>query len=336
MTVYAVGGEADCYTVVSGQAYGHETTGGGTSYATNRYINTAARGGMKVEQGVSEIELMFSANVTSAYIHAHLYQEAVAGTVNDWIQIKQLDGDPAFRIGLNSDGTWSAYKYSGATWSAALASTAGSVISAGGAQIDIYINVHASTGEFRVYKDGTEVLTFTGDTSIDNSNFGRVHFKGQTGTANELIVSQVIAASESTIGWVLATLSPDGNGANTAWTGSYTDIDEFVLDTGDYIEAIATNLVETSTVSNINAAYSTYNVKALAVGVHASNDSGSVVSDLQAAVRVSSTNYFSPNLSLPKDGLNYSKQYIWETNPNTSAAWSQTTVNAVEVGVKSV
>lgn len=328
MAVYVVGGEADCFYPVTGQTYNTSTTAG-------TYVSNASRGAMKVEQAVSELELNFSANVSTAYIHMYLHQEVVAGAVDDWIQIKQLDGDPAFRIGLNADGTWDFDKYSGAGW-VNLGTTSSAVVSAGAAAIDLYINVHASTGEFRVFKDGTEIGTFTGDTSIDNSTFGRIHFKGQTGTANELHVSQVIASSESTIGWVLVTLSPDGNGANTSWTGSYTDIDEFALNTADYIEAIATNLVETSTLSNINAAYSTYNVKAVGVAMRASNDSGSVISDLQACVRVSSLNYFSPNLGLPKDGSDYSLQYIWETNPNTSAAWSQAAVNALEAGVKSV
>jgi hypothetical protein len=187
-----------------------------------------------------------------------------------------------------------------------------------------------------VFKDGTEVFTFSGNTNIDNATFGRIHFKGQSGTANELNVSQVIFSNESTLGWVLATLNPDGNGFNTAWTGSYTDIDEFVLDTNDYIEAIAVNLVETSTVTNINGAYSTYNVKAVVVAMRASNDTGSVIADLQAAIRTASTNYFSPNLSLPKDGTDYSRQYVWDVNPNTAAAWSQASVTAIEVGVKSV
>lgn len=328
MAVYAVGGEADCFYPVTGQTYNTSTTGG-------HFVSTASRGAMKVEQAVSELELNLSSNITTGYIHMYLHQEVVAGAVDDWIQIKQLDGDPAFRIGLNADGTWDFDRYTGAAWSN-LGTTSVSVVSAGAAAIDLYIKVDATVGEFRVFKDGTEIGTYTGNTSIDNANFGRIHFKGQTGALNELHVSQVIVSSESTIGWVLATLSPDGNGANTGWTGSYTDIDEFALNTADYIEAIATNLVETSTVSSINAAYSTYNVKAVGVAMRASNDSGSVISDLQACVRVSSINYFSPNLALPKDGADYSLQYIWETNPNTSAAWSQAAVNAVEVGVKSV
>jgi hypothetical protein len=328
MALYAVGGEADTFYPVSGQTYGHTTTAG-------RFVSNASRGALIVTQGTSEMLLDFNANVTEAWIHMYLYQETVAGNVDGWIQIKKLDGSDAFRINLNSDGTWDVQAYQGSTW-VNLFTTASSQISNSAAAFDLYLKVNGSTGEATLYKDGVSQGTFSGDTSLDNASFGRLHFYGQTGGSNELNISQIIVASESTIGWVLMTLSPDGNGANTAWTGTFADIDEFTLNTADYIEAIATNLVETSTATNINAAYSTYNVKGVAVGIRASNDSGSVISDLQAAVRVGSTNYFSPNLGLTKDGTDYSKYYIWENNPATSAAWAQAAVNALEIGVKSV
>lgn len=328
MAIYAVGGEADTFYPVSGQTYAHSTTAG-------RFVSNASRGALVVTQGTSELNLDFNGNVTEAWIHMYLYQEAVAGNVDGWIQIDKLDGSEAFRINLNSDGTWDVEAYRGSTW-VNLFTTGSSQLTNSAGAFDLYIRVNSSTGEATLYKDGVSQGTFSGNTSIDNASFGRLHFFGQTGGANELFVSQVIVSNESTIGWVLATLAPDGNGANTGWTGSFTDIDEFILDTNDYIEAIATNVIETSTVSNINAAYSTYNVKAVAVGVRASNDSGSVISDIQAALRVGSTNYFSPNLGLPKDGTDYSRYYIWETNPATSAAWAQAAVNSLEAGVRSV
>lgn len=330
MGIYAVGGEEDCFYPVSGQAFATETTAG-------RYVSTLSRGAMKVTQATSEIEVNLSANITTGYLHWYMYQEVADSNVDDWIQIKKLNGDPAFRICLNSDGTWAVQKYSGAAWSADLATSSGAVLSSAAAYIDVKIVVHASTGEFRIYKDGTEILTYTGDTSIDNTSFGRVHFKGQTGATKEMNISQFIAASESTIGWKLATLTPSGNSAtNTAWTGDYTSIDEFPLSTSDYIESDTTGQVETYSASDIDAAYSAYNVKALVVAARASNDSGSAISDIQFAVRTASTNYFSSNAGLTKDGTDYSVQGIFETNPNTSVAWTQAQVNGAEIGVKSV
>lgn len=329
MAVLAVGGEADCWEPVTGQDYAYDTTSG-------HYESTVSRGGMKVTQAVSEIELITSQALAEGYIHMYLYQEAVAGAVADWIQIKKANGDPAFRISLNADGTWSAQKYKSAAWSADLAATAGSVIANDGAAFDVYIKVDGTAGEFRIYKETVEILTFTGDTSIDNLTFGRIHFKGQTGGANELSVSQVILADESTLGWKLATLNPSGNGVNTQWTGDYTDVDEFVYDDTDFIEALTTGLIETSAMSDLSALLGSFNVKALAFATRAENDSGSSINDIQAALRISGTNYFSANLGLPKDGTDHSVQTIFATNPATSGSWSQSVVNALEAGLKSV
>lgn len=329
MTIYAVGGEEDCFYPISGQAFATETTSG-------RYVANLSRGAMKVTQGTSEIEINLSANITTGWLHWYMYQEIADSNVDDWIQIKKLNGDPAFRICLNSDGTWAVQKYSGAAWSADLAVSASAVLSSAAAYIDVKIIVHASTGEIRIYKDGTEVVTYTGNTSIDNTNFGRVHFKGQTGATKEMNISQFIAASESTVGWKLATLTATGNGANTAFTGDYTAIDEFPLNVSDYVESDTTGQVETYTASDIDSAYSTYNIKAVSVASRAANDSGSTITDVQFALRTAATNYFSSNAGLTKDGTDYSVQQIWETNPNTTAVWTQSEVNGLEFGVKSV
>lgn len=329
MAIYFAGGEEDCFYPISGQVFATETTSG-------RYVANLSRGAMKITQGTSEIEGNFSTDITTGWIHMYMYQEVADSNVDDWIQIKKKNGNPAYRICLNSDGSWAVQKYSGAAWSADLAVTSGAVLSSAGAYIDIKIIVHASTGEIRIYKDGTEVLTYTGDTSIDNSSFGRIHFKGQTGATKEMNISQVIVASENTVGWKLATLYATGNGANTAWTGDYTAIDEFPLNVSDYIESDTAGQVETYTASDIDAAYSTYNVKAVVIAARAANDSGSTITDLQFALRTGGTNYFSSNSGLTKDGTDYSVQQIWETNPNTTAVWTQAEVNGAEIGVKSV
>lgn len=330
MSIYAVGGEADCFEPVSGQTYATETTSG-------RFEANASRGAMRITQASSELELYFpGGNVTEAYIHMYLYQEAVT-TENDWIRIKTVANGNAFRIGLESDGRWSLYKYSGGSFGTALVTSASPVVVSGLATIDIYLKRHATTGEFSVYKDGTLVVSYTGDTTGDAANFGRIHWKGLTGATNELNLSQVIIASENTIGWKLQTNYPNSNSAtNTAWTNDYTAVDEFAYDSGDYIETNSTGQVETYGATDINAAYATYNVKALVIATRASNDSGSAVADIQGALRVSATNYFSANLSLTKDSAEHSVQAIFETNPNTAAAWSQAAVNAAEIGLKSV
>jgi hypothetical protein len=327
MSILAVGGEADCFYPIVSQNFAFESTAG-------RFESTASRHAMKIAQNVSEIELNFPSNLSMAWIHFYMYQETANQTVADWIQIKRKDGAPAFRIGLTSTGFWSLQKFIGSAWIVLVTSTS-SVLDTAAANIDIFINISA-TGTFSVYKDGVIVVTYSGDTTIDNTNFGRIHFKGQTGTTNEMNISQCIIADESTLGFKLITQTPNAAGSNSGWTGDYTLIDDTTLDTADYIETNVVGVTSTFNTSNINTLYSSYNVKAVTVAARGSNDSGSAISDTQAALRISTTNYFSPNLGLTKDGTDYSIQYTWNTNPATLGVWDQTTANAMESGVKSV
>lgn len=325
MAVYFVGGEADTFMPVSGQTYAWSSTGG-------RFEANASRGAMQIDKGVSEIEAFFSANQTEAWMHMYLYYEDPAAEAN-FIVFKTLAGADAYRIEQEAGGEWTIAKWDGGTW-VDLDTSAAAVLSNAAAAIDIHILRHASTGIFRVYKDGVVVCEFLGDTETDEANFGRIRWGGH---ATELLfVSQVAASDEAMIGWKVATMHATGNGANTAMDGDFNDIDEAALNVADFIEADATNEIETFTNQDLNVAYAAYNVKAVGVGIHASNDSASAVNDLQAALRVGGSNFFSANVSLPKDGTNYSRQAIFLTNPNTSNPWSQAEANGAEFGVKSV
>lgn len=328
MTLLAIGGEAECFDPVSGQAYAFEATGG-------RFISTASRYAMKVQQAVSEITLSLPSNQTEIWMHAYIYQEAVGAS--DYIYFKTLAGALGWKIALESDGRWSVYKRSGAAWGSALATSASSVVVSGGAQIDVHLKVHAS-GTFNVYKNGSIVVTFAGDTTGDAANTGLIHFFGQTSSSNDMDLSQVIVTDTvDTRGWVLATLTPNGAGTTNAWTGAYTDIDDTTYDEADYLSVTTTAALATFAASNIDSAYTGATVKAVAVALRAEIDIASAVTSLKAALRVSGTDYLSSTLSGPtNDAVSHSGQAIWETDPSTSSAWaSLSAVNAAEVGLKS-
>lgn len=328
MAVYAVGGEADTFSLGVSMAYAHESTAG-------RFEPNLSRGAMLVTQGASEIYLPFGTNLSDFWMHMRLYQENAPASTDNYFYFRNAAGtEDEYRIKINSDGTWTVERYKASTYTA-LGTSASAILVNGAADIDIHVTRNLTTGVFAIYKNGVNVFNFTGDTDTTSAP-GMVYFEGMTGSSNEMNVSQVIIADESTIGWKLHTLPPTGNGANTAWTNDYLNVDEFVYDNTDFIETNSVGVLETYTTGGINAAYSTYNVKAVAVAARMSNDSGSAVADVQMAVRTGGSNYTSPNTSLTKDGNEYSRQYVWNANPNTSGAWTQSQVNAAEIGVKSV
>lgn len=328
MTVYAVGGEADTFSLVSGHTFAHETGGG-------RYDANLSRGAMLVTNAVSEIYLPFGTTLTSAWVHMRVYQETLAAGTS-YISFRNAAGDETeYRLNIDASGFITVERFKSASYTA-LGTTSAAVFQADTLQdVDIFYTRNLTTGIFQIYRNGVLLLNFSGDSDTESA-IGMIRFEGLTLNTREMNVSQVIVADESTIGWKLATLSPDGNGAQTAWTNDYTAVDEFSYNSADFIETNATNQTETFTLADINAAYSTYNVKAVAVGARASNDSGSAVADIQAVVRIAGTDYTSANLSLTKDGSEYTKQNVWNTNPATTAAWAQAAVNALEAGVKSV
>lgn len=329
MAVIAVGGEADTYTLVSGSAFAHESTAG-------RYESNASRTAMLITAGASEIRLPFTGS-TSFWLHFYAYQEGLPASAADAIVIMNSAGtEGEYKVIMNTDGSWTFQKFKSASWSTIGSTTAAvAVINNSAAAFDFQIVRHITTGTFNVFKDGVSIFSFSGDTDTDSVP-ASVKFTGTTTNTRELNISQVIVADESTVGWKLQTLYPDGNGANTSWTGDYTAVDEAVYASGDFIETNTLNNIETYTAANINAAYSSYNVKAVVVAARASNDSGSAINDLQMVVRTSATNYTSSNVGLTKDGQEYSVQAVWNTNPNTASAWTQSEVNALEVGVKAV
>lgn len=328
MTVYAVGGEADTFSLVSGHTYVQET-------GVGRFDSNLSRGAMLISNGASELYLPFGTTLSSAWIHMRLYQETLAAGTS-YISLRNAAGDETeYRISIDSSGYWTVERFKSASYDS-LGTSSSPVCTADTLQdVDIFYTRSLTVGVFQIYRNGVQLLNFSGDSDTESA-IGMIRFEGLVGGSNEMNVSQVVVADESTIGWKLATLAPDGNGAQTAWTNDYTAIDEFTYNASDFIETNATSQTETFTLANINAAYSTYNVKAVAVGARASNDSGSAVADIQAVVRVSGTDYTSSNLSLTKDGSEYTKQNVWNTNPATASAWNQTAVNALEAGVKSV
>lgn len=330
MTVLAVGGEGDCFEPVSGQAFSWDTTGG-------RFDANASRGALKVVNAASEIELFLpGGNVTEAWIHAKIYQET-QGT-GDYIIIKNVAGDNAYKLEFEADGDWSIHVWDTAAWVELDITTANAVQVADQLfNLDMHILVNGTTGIFRVYLDEVLLLEFTGDTLGDTASFGRIEFNGFAGATNEMFVSQVVVANEDTRTWVLQTHNPSGAGTTTDWpNGTYADVDEADYSGADFISTPDVDDVDTFAASDVNAAWTNYTVKALAVAMRGQIDAASPVGDVQAAVRSGGTNYFSSDLNLTNDGSEHSVQNVFNTNPNTAGAWNQTTVNSAEIGVKAV
>lgn len=213
------------------------------------------------------------------------------------------------------------------------------------AQIDIDFKIDASAGHWIVYSDGQEINRFTGKTNHNGNTIDRASFYGSKGTVpgagvltRFIALSQFIMSnSENTIDMRLATLEIDGEGATSAWTGLFTDVNEQLLDTNTKITSGTSNDVSTYTITNLsaNVLASTF-LNILSVNVHHYvRDNAGTPGDVQQAVRISATDFFGPTDTSIGAGYALSINRF-TTNPNTTNPWALTDIAALEIGAKSI
>lgn len=200
--------------------------------------------------------------------------------------------------------------------------------------IDIQCKIDNSNGRFALYIEGELVVELTGDTDLFSGSavdYVRIENWGST---NSRRCSECIISTTSTLSMRLATLAATGNGANTAWTGDYTAIDETTLSDSDLISSGTNDQIETFTFGNLSAPASALGVLAVVNSMRARN-AASGPQNVQSAIRISSTNYFSSDIPGLTTTFQNGFQVVHELNPATAAAWTPAEVDALEMGVRS-
>jgi len=199
--------------------------------------------------------------------------------------------------------------------------------------------LHATAGEVRVYKDGTQLCEFTGvDTMGDNGGSGvdtiRL-YKPDNASGSNVYWTEILCGDEDLRDMRVFQKQINANGANTDWTGDYTDIDKLgSVDDLSFIESASAGDVETAGFPNLPSGASGGEVVAVQVSGRA-RKGASGPSQLQAAVRTGGANYFSASMALDTV-FNAFTPVIWPTNPDTASHWTPSEIDALEVGVKSI
>lgn len=199
---------------------------------------------------------------------------------------------------------------------------------------DMFFSLDNSAGRCEFYVNNNFVGEFVGDTIHGTTvNLAEVQF-----TAIETR-EIVITNSEPTIGWRVKTMFPNGDGALTDWSGSYTGVDELDVNDGDVVTSTSGGDDEVYSVANFAAALDDFEVAAVQVGVRAKND-GAGPSGIEPIVYVGSTVYTNGVTNLEYDTTldvayrNFCR--VWELNPNTTAAWTITQLEALQFGFRSI
>ena len=206
--------------------------------------------------------------------------------------------------------------------------------------IEVHVKIADTGGILDVKVDGVSDSTFSGDTKIGaDTQFNRVNL-GEWNTANgargSAYYDNFIMDDAAWIGNTkIQKILPTGAGNATNWIPSaganWQCVDECPPSDVDYVSINAVDTVDTYAAGNM--AGSIDSVKCVQIQSRTESDGAPTPTNLKLAVKSGVTTYLSGDKSVPAapKGL----WNLWETNPADSAAWEETDVNAMEIGIKS-
>lgn len=195
-------------------------------------------------------------------------------------------------------------------------------------RLDIRIDLNSG---FKLYKAGTLITEGSGWTGGQTA-ITSIRFASPSTLGGYCFYSQVLVANFDTRDSRYFQLTMNGNSAvNVAGTGAYTDINETVLDEGtaEVVLAAADKMGQVYADITVPVGYVVG-----AVVVNARGRIAGTITDGKLGIRSGGTNYSG-------SGKTYNTGYeprcrIDETNPNTSASWTEAGVNAAETYIEAV
>lgn len=179
---------------------------------------------------------------------------------------------------------------------------------------------------------GTEVASATGLDLSHIPGLSYFRFYGTTSgiNTNNYLSEVMLASDEDLISKRLMTWRITGAGANNDWSNSYANVDEAVYDDSDIVSSSAADQVSMYAGSLVGA-LSNQHIVAFGVAARVKTN-GSDPDNVQLAVRVGSTNYFSASHQPSGFGYNAICDF-WTTNPSSGADWGTDVPS--QIGVKS-
>ena len=218
-----------------------------------------------------------------------------------------------------------------------LASSATTLIVNTNYLIEVRYKPADSGGVFQVKINGALEINFSGDTTdgattIDSLRFGC----SPNSTWGWMAYDNIIVDDAAWIGNTrIQAIVPTGAGNSAQLTPStgnnWACVDEKPPSETDYVSTNVVDQLDTYAAGDLAGTIGT--VKCVQVQTLAKAEGAPTPTNFKLAVRVGGTDYLSTN----KPPLTISKQLyaVWETNPNTAAAWTEAGVNGMEFGVKS-
>ena len=204
--------------------------------------------------------------------------------------------------------------------------------------IEVHIKIADSGGRIEVKVDEVSDIDFTGDTKPDaQTQITKIRF-GYCYTGKEVraYYDNLIIDDAAWIGNTkIQAILPTGAGNLTGWTPSaganYACVDERPASDADYVSINSNDVVDTYAAGNMVGSIGS--VKCVQVQSRTELDESPTPTNLKLVVRSGGTDYLSGDKVVPATPAGLC--HLWETNPADSAAWEESDINAMEIGIKS-
>ena len=214
------------------------------------------------------------------------------------------------------------------------------------AYVEIKALIDPSAGTVDIRINGVSGLSLTGQNTRTSANSGWTNcgfgYFTQTGAGtitadfDDLVVMDSSGSfNNAFIGDVtVSVLNPNGAGNSTDWTPSagsnYTCVDEDVVnDDTDYVSSSTLNAKDLYAMEDCAAGADIRAVQVVTAMRKGTEGPGKI----KHVIRSNSTDYDSAEMGLGGTAYSFNRT-IWETDPATAAAWTESGWNAAQVGVK--
>lgn len=314
--------------------------GGGSMAIGGSYGRNGTAGILFTTDGVSPLTSKYIlSNPATIIVGMAINPPAVSNFNSSWGFIRLRDSDTDHLILYHGgDGSLAVYRAGTSLGSASAGTLPAGVFS----YVEFKATINDTTGSIEVRVNGRTVISASGIDTKNSANayVNRVAINGAGNSGNTLIDDLYIcdttgSTNNDFLGEIrIKTVMPTAEGTNSAWTPlSGTDnalmVDEASQDgdtTYNYTDTL--NARDTHAIADIASLGGA--VYGVAVNVMARKE-GDVVRKIKPVIKSSATYSLGAEATLLSSYMN--AQAIYETDPNGSVVWTETTVNAMEAGV---
>lgn len=285
-------------------------------------------------------DLALGSVTTGETLFAHWLNCSQGGATveNTYVELRDASNHPWFRLRVpfNSANILRPQYNSGTGASPTWTDLGGADIVASSGEkekYDIEITL-GSPHSINIYKGNTLVSTGTFTQALLTS-LSKIRFFFCFSTSGPYIgngISEVlITRGIPTIGALVASSRGTADGANTDWSGAYTDVNEAVMSDASLQSSTVAGQKETHVMSNITVPAG-YSIDAVFHWMRAKND-GVAPTNLRSVLRSGSTDYSSVDVATL--GVGYRPVGIRYLLDPVGASWTAANYNSLEVGYES-